>query len=221
MKITYLVVIGSTVLFWSCTTHKTQEGAVASRPAAEVPQHAASAQIDSPPASSAEVNTALHRIFADTVSSTPQEHSFATGDFNGDGSPDIAVVVHPNATKLKTLNSPIANWMIQDATNAYFPPTNQRAVVMPPKPKPQSARSNELLLAVIHGYGPRGWRDPEAQQAYLVRHAGDAPIRSHPAPDHVAGAPASIRQSEIIVEGTGFLFWTGSQYAWKNSATNQ
>ncbi|PYY17257.1 MAG: hypothetical protein DMG61_02895 [Acidobacteria bacterium] len=71
------------------------------------------------------------------------------------------------------------------------------------------------MLAVIHGYGPNGWRDPNAKQAYLVRHAGNGPIQSRPAPDGMDGAPASITRSEIIFEPQGepgFLFWTGWQY---------
>jgi len=165
------------------------------------------------------VNVVLHRIFADAVSSTSQEHSFTTGDFNGDGSPDLATFVRPADSKLKTLNDPLANWTIQDAAQAFFPPEDQRVVIMPPKPKPQSARAREVLLAVIHGYGQNGWRDPEALQAYLVRHAGTGPIEARHPPDHVEGAPASIKQSEIIYEPAarpGFLFWTGSQYAWRS-----
>jgi hypothetical protein len=221
MKISYLVALSSTILFWSCTTHTTLEGPVAVR-ATEGSQPSTSARVNSTPATSAEVNAALHRIFADAVSATSQ-HSFATGDFNGDGSPDLAALVQPEESKLKSLNDPLANWTIQDATHAFFPPADQRVVFMPPKPTPPSAHAHEVLLAVIHGYGQNGWRNPQALQAYLVRHAGTGPIEARHPPEHIAGAPASIKQSEIIFEPAqkpGFLFWTGSQYAWRSGSVN-
>ena len=219
MRIFYLVVLGTVVLLWYSINHArlTSEQPVSQQVTAN-PHHASSEKTISSPATEAEVNAALHRIFADTVRGASHEQWFTTGDFNGDGSTDLAAVVLPNSSDLKMLNDPLANWTIQDATHAFFPPADQRVVFMPPKPKPQSAHSNELLLAVIHGYGPNGWRDPNAKQAYLVRHAGNGPIQSRPAPDGVDGAPASITRSEIIFEPQGepgFLFWTGWQYAWR------
>lgn len=220
MKILYLTVVATMVLFWSCTTRTTLEGPVAVRATADRSLPAGSKHINFAPATSVEVNAALHRVFSDAVSSTSQQHSFATGDFNGDGSQDLAAFVRPAVSKLKTLNDPLANWTIQDATQAFFPPPNQRVVIMPPKPKPQSAHAHEVLLAIIHGYGQNGWRNPEALQAYLVRHAGSDYIEARRPPDRVDGAPASIKQSEVIFEPAkkpGFLFWTGSQYAWRSS----
>lgn len=219
MKGLYLTVVGAGILFWSCTTRTTLKGPVAVRAAADGSQPAKSLYANSAPATSVEVNAALHRVFSDAVSSTSQQHSFATGDFNGDGSQDLAVFVRPAVSKLKTLNDPLANWTIQDATQAFFLPPNQRVVIVPPKPKPQSAQAHEVLLAVIHGYGKNGWRDPAALQAYLVRHAGSDYIEARRPPDRLDGAPASIKQSEVIFEPTekpGFLFWTGSQYAWRS-----
>lgn len=219
MKILYLTVLGSTVLFWSCTTSKTLEGSVAVRSSADKSHPSHSPSVNSSPANTSEVTAALHRIFADAVSPTTEQHSFTTGDFNGDGSPDLAAIVRPAESKLKTLNDPLANWTIQDATEAFFPPPNQRVVIMPPKPKPQSAHAHEVLLAVIHGYGQNGWRNLAARQAYLVCHAGTGPIEARRPPDHVEGVPASLGQSEIIFERAekpGFLFWTGSQYAWRS-----
>jgi len=223
MRIFYLTVLGIAVLFWSCTTRTTLEGPVAIRASADGSQPAAPTHVHSSPTTAVEVNDALHRIFAGAVIATSQGHSFTTGDFNGDGSDDLAVLVHPTDSKLKTLNHPLANWTIQDATQAFVPPPSQRVIFLPPKPEPQSARSKELLLAVIHGYGPNGWRDSNSQQAYLVRHAGSGPIETRPAPDRVEGAPVSIAHSAIIFEpsGTpGFLFWTGSQYAWRRASSN-
>jgi len=220
MKFSYIAVLGIAVLFWSCTTRTTLEGPIAVRATGSGSKQTTSVRANSAPVTSAEVNAALHRIFADSVSPTSQQHSFTTGDFNGDGSPDLATFVRPADSKLKTLNDAFANWTIQDATQAFFPPKDQRVVIMPPKPKPQSAHAHEVLLAVIHGYGQNGWRSREARQAYLVRHAGTGPIEARRPPDHIEGAPASIKQSEIIFEPAerpGFLFWTGSQYAWRSS----
>ncbi|HVH85944.1 MAG TPA: hypothetical protein VM912_04415, partial [Terriglobales bacterium] len=82
--------------------------------------------------------------------------------------------------------------------------------------------ANELLIAIIHGYGAEGWRNPQARQAYLVRNGGSAPLRAIPAPGHVEGAPISISHSQIICAESkrpGFLFWTGSQYGWRTIHT--
>ena len=218
MKISHLAIIAITVLFWSCSKRAPasfekpviRQSNADSQPAASIP-------INSSPATASEVNAALHRIFADSVHASCQEHSFTTGDFNGDGSPDLAALVLPNYSKLNIVNDPLANWTIQDARQAFVAPADQRVVFLPPKPKPQSTHSKELLLAIVHGYGPNGWRDPNAQQAYLVRHPGTGPIETRRAPQHVEGAPVSLAHSQIIFEPTrvGFLFWTGSQYAWR------
>lgn len=219
MRILYWAVVGIAVLLWACTTRTTLEGPVAVPATAGGSAPPNSTHVNSALATSVEVNAALHRVFSDAVSSTLEEHSFATGDFNGDGSLDLAAFVRPADSKLKTLNNPLANWTIQDATQAFFPPAGQRVVVMPPKPKPQPAQAKEVLLAVIHGYGQSGWRNPQALQAYLVRHAGSGRIEARRPPEHVDGAPASIKESEIIFEPAekpGFLFWTGSQYAWRS-----
>jgi len=217
MKIVYLTILGIALLFGSSTLRTTPEGAVAAGSNPDGSRSLNSERIGSPP-TSVEVKATLHRIFRDAVSSTAQEHSFTTGDFNGDGSPDLAALVLPVDAELKLLNDPLANWTVQDATQAFFPPANQPVVIMPPKPKAQSVRANEPLLAVIHGYGPSGWRDPNAQQAYLVRHAAHGRMESRPAPEHVEGGPASLKHADVIYEShdqLGFVFWTGSQYAWR------
>jgi len=220
MKIFYLAVLGIVVLFWSCIVHPPAplEQPVIRKNGADGSQPTSPGHVNSSPATEAEVNAALHRIFADAVRGVPHEQWFTTGDFNGDGSTDLAAFVLPNGSKLRPLNDPLANWTIQDATHVFFPPADQRIVMMPPKPRAQFVHSDVLLMAIIHGYGQSGWRDPNARQAYLVRHAGDVPIEARPAPDRVEGAAASIIRSEIIFEPVGkpgFLFWTGSQYAWR------
>src|ERR1044072_9835924 len=45
----------------------------------------------------------------------------------------------------------------------------QRSLQSPPAPV--LATPNDLLLAVVHGHGPYGWRNTEATNAYLLRNA--------------------------------------------------
>jgi hypothetical protein len=168
-------------------------------------------------ADASEVTAALHRVFGSTVLPVQQNRWYAIGDFNGDGSTDVVALVRPSARQLPELNSQFANWTIQDAAHAFFPPANQRVITMPPKPPAQRVKANELLLAVIHGEGAKGWRDPQARQAYLVRNANAGPMQVVPAAGHTLGASVSLRNASVIYEmrsPPGFLFWTGSQYAW-------
>jgi len=149
----------------------------------------------SPPAPG-EASAALRRVFGETVS--PPDAAFA-GDFNGDGSQDLAVVVR--GTKLPELNEELANWIVQDAQDA-----TARAHVA----------SGDVLLAVIHGYGAPGWRNPEARQAYLVRNAVGADMRVK----HVEGVAASrdtpSRRFDVLLgrwpDGEAVVRWTGARY---------
>jgi hypothetical protein len=171
-------------------------------------------------ADASEVTAALHRVFGSTVLPVQQNRWYATGDFNGDGSTDVVALVRPSASQLAALNSHFANWTIQDAAHAFIPPANQRVITMPPKPPAQRVKPNELLLAVIHGEGATGWRNPQAKQAYLVRNANAGPMQAVPATGHTLGASVSLRNASVIYEmrsPPGFLFWTGSQYAWREA----
>src|SRR5690242_15791337 len=76
-------------------------------------------RVRSKPASSEEVDATLHRIFGQAVIASHADHSFVTGDFNGDGSPDLAVIAWPAKTKLGTINGELANWTIQDADQFF------------------------------------------------------------------------------------------------------
>lgn len=173
-------------------------------------------RVVSRPASPKEVDAALQRVFGQVLIAEQADHSFVVGDFNGDGSPDLAVMVMPVKAKLGMINDELANWTIQDADHFFTPLAGQRVVFRQKQSRP-AVRSGETLLAVVHGSGSQGWRDSAARQAYLVRHAALHPLRAVPAPGHIENAPPSIKSPDVIYEGSShadFLFWNGSQYAW-------
>jgi len=175
-----------------------------------------------PPATSAEVADAVRRIFGDDLvlvqGSAP---TFIVGDFNGDSSEDVAVIAQPAAGKLNDINSDLANWTIQDADNYFVPPAGKRVVTIK-RPGPSKISDGEEFLAIIHGFGAKGWRNPIARQAYVVKHA--AAVFTGIAPSVSQKSIRAMRlpiETDIIMEirnnKKGFLFWTGGNYAWHPS----
>ena len=171
------------------------------------------------PASPEDVQRAVAPGFGDAVAVDGKVPIFVTGDSNGDRSQDLMVVVRPVGTRLPDINDELANWIIQNPRLAYVPPRSKSVIIFPPTPKPQKVQAGEPLLAVIHGFGAAGWRNPIARQAYLLRQAAG---RSH----QVAEPSEKLRQDfgrfpsprQVIAEnlgGTrGVLYWTGAAYAW-------
>jgi len=175
-----------------------------------------------PPPTSVEVAGVLSRVFADDLRlASSAQALFIAGDFNGDDSQDLAMIVRPAPGKLEDINSELANWIIQDADVFFVPPSGQHVVTVP-KITAAKVMEGETVLAVVHGYGRQGWRNPDARQGYLVKHAAATFLSLGP-----SIAEKSIRQmhlpvrTEIIYElrnkKRGFLFWTGQAYAWHPS----
>src|SRR5260221_1399035 len=171
----------------------------------------------------AEVKAAFHRVFGDDLVAHTNSGrvAFIAGDFNGDQSEDIAILARPAAGKLDDINSEFANWIIQDADKAFITPPG-KAVVVPPRQEPPKVSQGEEVLAIIHGYCAVGWPNPDARQAYLVKHAaapfmGTAPSLSQKAirAMHLPYETEIIKQ--VRNNKKGFLFWTGSVYAWRPS----
>jgi hypothetical protein len=172
------------------------------------------------PAGPEDVQQAVHRVFGEDVVIVGGDKAiFVTGDFNGDGYQDLLVLVRPANNKLAEINDELANWIIQNPRHTYVPPRNRKVVLLPPPPKPEKVRPGEPLLAVIHGYGSAGWRNPIARQAYLLREATGKSLR-------VAQPSEKLRQDfgrfpstrDLIAEDlggiNGVLYWTGAGYGW-------
>src|SRR5207302_9609396 len=108
-----------------------------------------------------EVQDVVKRVFKDAaLIDTSRNSNFITGDFNGDSSQDIAIVLKPAPGKLSQMNEEFPAWILKD-------PFAPNQVGMPPLRVTES----EPLLAVIHGYGPNGWRDAQATQTFLLKNA--------------------------------------------------
>ena len=205
----------------ACTPDKSTERSME----APIQPSAGAAQVAPPlspgpltPPTAADVRGALQRVFGDDLAKK-QIGAFVTGDFDGDRSQDLAVVVRPNAARLRDINDPLANWIIEDPARAYLPPQNQNVVHLPPKPPAAQVRRGEPLLAIIHGYGSEGWRDPQARQAYLLKNGSAEHLGVDDLPRQLmTRAGVAPGERNVIAERgqgrSGFLFWTGATYAW-------
>jgi len=176
----------------------------------------------------AEVRAAVARIYKDTVKmNAAVAPGFVVGDFNGDQAQDIAVIVEPVKEKLDDLNSEVAAWIIRDPLSTSLPPPVMAVKRNDPPTRPVITESDTVLLVVIHGYGPQGWRDAEARQTYLLknavgsalsvqtRRAALAALKSTPPP------PVRGDVIKMTMAGTaaGFLFYSNTSYAWYDPRT--
>lgn len=178
----------------------------------------------------ADVQGALARVYHDAVILQASRGTpFIVGDFNGDNSQDIAVVVAPAKGKLPKLNSEYASWLVGDPRQVVLPEVRGDVKVFPKRPEPVVVRQDDLLLVVIHGYQQEGWRNPLSMQTFLLRHAVGDEMQTRPA--EIASAATADKgrlpplQGDVIWETqggeTGFIYWTGAKYAWSGPTGHQ
>jgi rhodanese-related sulfurtransferase len=134
------------------------------------------------------------------------EPHFLAGDFNGDTSQDIAVVIKP--VKLDEMNQELPPWLLRDPLSNK-PPTRL------------GIQKDEMLLAVIHGYGTNDWRDPQATQTFVLKNVVGEDLRVENAKDFVkahSGKKLPRPQGDLIAEtlkgNDGYLYYAASNYAW-------
>jgi hypothetical protein len=150
----------------------------------------------------AEVREAIKRNYEDAaVIDNSRPIPFLVGDFNGDNSEDIAIVVKPGKGKLSKLNSEYANWILEDP--------RQPVHIKDLKTRPASVTvsDKDSLLAVIHGVKSEGWRSAIAKQTYLLKNAAGESFEKQ-----------SSRKGDVIREkldgADGVIYFTGAKYAW-------
>ena len=176
-----------------------------------------------PPPKPAEVQDAIKRVYKGAVTVDANHNTYFTvGDFNGDFSEDIAIIVRPVEASLPDINHELASWMTGDPTK--IKPPDPKVVVQSemPMPEPVVIEKGDLLLAIIHGYGETGWRDPEATQTYLLKNAVHGDMKTEP-PDGYRKANKDNKNrlrlfgdliGQVFEGNSGFLYYTGAKYAW-------
>jgi hypothetical protein len=161
-----------------------------------------------------EVEEAVKRVFKDTAVVHPDyKSSFLTGDFNGDTSQDLAVVLKPVPEKIAEMNQQ-PTWLLRDPRARYDPRI------------PLHVEKNDVLLAVIHGYGANGWRDREATQTFVLKNVVGSEMRVQNGKEFVknsSGRKLPRPQGDLIGEtlkgSEGYLYYNAATYSWYDPKT--
>jgi hypothetical protein len=175
------------------------------------------------PPTPAEARSALERIYKSAVVfDEGRPDPFVAGDFNGDGSGDLAVAVRPAPGRLGEVNDELSNWIVADPRKAIPFDPDQAAQTTRPDPGPVKIEQGDALLAVVHGHGPEGWRSPEATQTYLLKGAAAQGMRAVPARDFPPALEVrrslNLRADVIssrLAGADGFLYWSRGKYVWR------
>lgn len=178
-----------------------------------------------PPPATAEVGGAVERVFKGAVTvETGREPYFVVGNFNDDPSQDIAVVVRPAPGRLPEINDALANWILVAPAQLPAPAAKDSP---PSGAHAEAARrrvvvdEGDVLLAVIHGFGPDGWRDAQATQTYVLKNAAGGKMKTQEQGQllRAAGGEQLPRLRGDVIAQTvggqsGFLYYDGAKYAW-------
>ena len=162
-----------------------------------------------------EVNDAIVRVFhkAATVDSNYTPLALV-GDFNGDGSEDIAIALKPNSDGLAEINNELANWTLEDVKQAE----------QAGKPTPVKAERADTLIAIIHGVGAKGWCNAEARQTFLLRNAAgtksavESATKTSASTTSRTPTPKGDVITATINGRRGVIYWNGARYALRLSA---
>lgn len=161
-----------------------------------------------------EVEQAVKRVFKDEAVVHPDyQSSFLAGDFNGDLSQDLAVVLKPVPEKLAEMND-YPRWLLRDPRGSHSPQERLRI------------EKDEVLLAVIHGYGNKDWRDPEATQTFLLKNIVGSDLRVQNGAEFMKnfrGGKKPRPQGDLIGEtlkgSEGYLYYNAATYSWYDPKT--
>ena len=198
-----------------CACYSSNRPAVEAPPVAyqPTPQSTPIQLTNVPGPKQSEVQEAVKRVFKDAaVVDTNYNPSFLSGDFNGDGSQDLAVILKP--AKLDLINQELPPWLVRQ------PRANKVARAHVPIAK------DENFLAVIHGFGANNWRDPDATQTFVLKDVVGQDLKVHSLNEFVtanSGRKLPRPQGDLIGEtvgGTpGYLYYAQATYSWYDPKT--
>lgn len=169
-----------------------------------------------PPPEINSVQAAVKRVFKDSAQiDTSRTPAFIVGDFNGDNSQDVAVVLKPVPEKLGDLNVEFPRWLLREPVVSNEPRVPRLRVA-----------ADEILLAIIHGYGDNGWRDQQATQTFLLKNAVSNGMAVHQQKD-AAMANQGKKQPQLrgdVISATlggssGYLYYSNASYRWYDPKT--
>lgn len=184
-----------------------------------------------PPPRLEDVQQAVTRVFKDAaVIDDGRSVSFLVGDFNGDMLQDLAVILKPAEGKLGELNQEFPNWIATEPLEDLLR-SKSKALAQPIAARPSNNTAagqtirfekSDVLLAIVHGYGPKGWHDPDATQTHLLRNIVGTNMRVLPF-EAVAREYKGVRPfpsiygdliQQTIFGESGFIHFTGGVYGW-------
>jgi hypothetical protein len=207
------------------------QGTIAAEAPAKAAIHGQGNVLVNPAPSLREVQEKLEKVYRGAVSLVPvREANFMAGDFNGDGSQDLLLIVKPTAGMLNRINAELAPWILEDPEQIWVPQPGKRVQRMPPPPPPVLVHQEDVLLAFIHGHGAKGWRDPLGNQTYLLKNAYGNELKLTSTEQVLKHIRQQNRQSlmkarhflrykgALVIENyagkSRLLYWTGGHYAW-------
>jgi len=160
-----------------------------------------------------EVQNKIKTVFKDAVVLHPNHNpNFFSGDFNGDSSEDLVVILKP--VNLEELNRQFAPWLVRD------PRSSLSTRVRP------SIGKDDTLLAVIHGFGNNDWRDPDATQTFVLKNVVGNDLKVETGKEFAeahSGRNLPRPQGDLIGEtidgARGYLYFSTSNYAWYDPRT--
>jgi hypothetical protein len=213
IKALVIISVSATLLCFGCASKPSDRGSTSNQ-GSQISQPLETTQAATPRLS--EVEEVVKRVFKDNaLIDQDYKPSFAVGDFNGDGSPDVAVVLKVAQGKTSQMNQQFPPWILKDPF----------VTAKPGKPALR-VLDDEILLAVIHGYGSGGWRDPQATQTYLLKNATGENIEARSKAEVIAaneGKKLPQLRGDLIGEmlkgKPGFLYYAVSTYSWYDPAT--
>jgi hypothetical protein len=224
------LIVMACLLSSSCSKAKTPPQRVEEKPLPPATVPTADAAVvrstpEPPAAKPAEVEQAVERVFKGAVTiETGRTPYFAVGDFNGDLSQDLAVAVRPVRNKLLEINDEVAPWIIVDpvrtakpAPKGAYPESHAEMI----KRRRVVIGEGDHLLAVIHGFQSKGWRDSQATQTYVLKDAVGVKMEPQ-TPKQIVWAGNKNKLPRImgdviaqsINEQYGFLYYNGARYSW-------